>query len=80
MGDVSPFILCSGSGARLWPLSPRGIPKQFLKLTGKETLLEQASRPLQAPCSATSVLGDHRHHESTEERLLERFAKLGASP
>ena len=34
-------ILCGGSGPRLWPLSHAGHPKQFLKILGKKTLLEQ---------------------------------------
>lgn len=36
-----PVILCGGSGTRLWPLSRAEYPKQFLRLTGKESLLQQ---------------------------------------
>jgi mannose-1-phosphate guanylyltransferase/mannose-6-phosphate isomerase len=32
--SVLPVILCGGSGARLWPLSRAGFPKQFLALSG----------------------------------------------
>lgn len=39
-----PVILCGGSGARLWPLSRSGFPKQFLCLTGKESLFQQTTR------------------------------------
>ena len=35
-----PVILCGGSGTRLWPLSRRLHPKQFLSLTGERTLLQ----------------------------------------
>ncbi|VVE31925.1 mannose-1-phosphate guanyltransferase [Pandoraea morbifera] len=42
MPVVSPVILCGGSGSRLWPLSRSGFPKQFLSLTGRETLFQQA--------------------------------------
>lgn len=35
-----PVILCGGSGTRLWPLSRRSLPKQFLALTGESSLLE----------------------------------------
>jgi mannose-1-phosphate guanylyltransferase/mannose-6-phosphate isomerase len=40
--DVTPVILCGGSGTRLWPLSRAGFPKQFLALTGTQTLFQQA--------------------------------------
>ena len=42
MNSVIPIILCGGSGTRLWPLSRSGFPKQFLSLTGENTLFQQA--------------------------------------
>lgn len=41
-----PVILCGGSGTRLWPLSRTAFPKQFLCLSGKETLFQQAAQRL----------------------------------
>ena len=35
------FILAGGSGTRLWPLSRKNYPKQFLKLNGNKSLLRQ---------------------------------------
>lgn len=46
MIKVTPVILCGGSGTRLWPLSRTGFPKQFLCLTGKESLFQQATQRL----------------------------------
>lgn len=43
MIQVRPVILCGGSGARLWPLSRSGFPKQFLCLTGKASLFQDAA-------------------------------------
>jgi len=40
MIHVTPVILCGGSGTRLWPLSRAGFPKQFLCLTGNESLFQ----------------------------------------
>lgn len=40
--SLMPIILCGGSGTRLWPLSRAGFPKQFLVLTGENTLFQQA--------------------------------------
>ena len=42
MHHIVPVILCGGSGTRLWPLSRAGFPKQFLPLTGKESLFQQS--------------------------------------
>jgi len=36
-----PVILAGGSGSRLWPLSRQQFPKQFLKLFGEHTMLQQ---------------------------------------
>ncbi len=41
-----PVILCGGSGTRLWPLSRESYPKQFLRLLGKESLLQQTVQRL----------------------------------
>jgi len=41
--QVTPVILCGGSGTRLWPLSRTDFPKQFLCLTGNEGLFQQAA-------------------------------------
>jgi mannose-1-phosphate guanylyltransferase/mannose-6-phosphate isomerase len=43
MHSIQPVILCGGSGTRLWPLSRSGFPKQFLCLTGRESLFQQAA-------------------------------------
>lgn len=34
-------ILCGGSGTRLWPLSRKNYPKQFLKLYSEHSLLQE---------------------------------------
>jgi len=45
---VIPVILCGGSGTRLWPLSRRDHPKQFLKLLGQHSLLQETVLRLEA--------------------------------
>jgi mannose-1-phosphate guanylyltransferase/mannose-6-phosphate isomerase len=37
---IKPVILCGGSGTRLWPLSRQAYPKQFIKLHGNGTMLQ----------------------------------------
>jgi mannose-1-phosphate guanylyltransferase/mannose-6-phosphate isomerase len=38
-----PVILCGGSGSRLWPMSRRLLPKQFLPLVGERTLFQDTA-------------------------------------
>ena len=38
---IIPVILSGGSGSRLWPLSRKEYPKQYLSLTGKNSLLQE---------------------------------------
>ena len=40
---IHPFLLCGGSGTRLWPLSRQAYPKQFVSLLGKVALPDQGS-------------------------------------
>ena len=85
MINVTPVILCGGSGARLWPLSRTGFPKQFLCLTGKESLFQQAALRLAnlgnadiQVASPTIVTGeDHRFLAS--EQLREIGIELGCA-
>ena len=37
---IYPIILCVGSGTRLWPLSRKAFPKQFIPLFGGKALLQ----------------------------------------
>ena len=46
--SVLPVIMAGGSGTRLWPLSRAGFPKQFLVLTGNQSLFQLAARRLAA--------------------------------
>lgn len=46
MIQAQPVILCGGSGTRLWPLSRTGFPKQFLCLTGAESLFQSSVKRL----------------------------------
>ena len=85
MINVTPVILCGGSGTRLWPLSRTGFPKQFLCLTGKESLFQQAALRLANLGSADIKVAspiivtgeDHRFLAS--EQLREIGVELGCA-
>jgi len=38
--NVQPVVLCGGSGTRLWPLSRKSFPKQFIPLVQGKSLLQ----------------------------------------
>ena len=42
-GAVVPVILCGGAGSRLWPLSRQLLPKQFLPLVTRRSLLQDTA-------------------------------------
>ena len=43
---ITPVLLAGGSGTRLWPLSRKSYPKQFVPLTGTETLFQASAKRL----------------------------------
>lgn len=46
MTTIIPVLLCGGSGTRLWPLSRKSYPKQFVPLMGEETLFQASAKRL----------------------------------
>lgn len=61
--DLHPVLLCGGSGTRLWPLSRKSYPKQFVKLVGDESLFQSSALRLSGPgFAAPSIVtaGDFR--------------------
>ena len=83
MINVTPVILCGGSGTRLWPLSRAGFPKQFLCLTGDESLFQQAVRRLVRVASpdiqvrAPTIVTGEDHRFLASEQLREAKIELG---
>lgn len=76
MREVLPFILCGGSGTRLWPLSREAFPKQFHRLTGPETLFQSTCRRLTGELfGELSVLSNFRHRFLIAEQLEEIGAR-----
>ncbi len=53
---VDAVLLAGGSGSRLWPLSRQHLPKQFLALGGKLSLLETTIKRLAPTIDAKNVL------------------------
>lgn len=53
---VHAVILAGGSGSRLWPLSRQHLPKQFLALDGRTSLLQTTINRLEPTISPGDVL------------------------
>ncbi len=85
MIQVTPVILCGGSGTRLWPLSRTGFPKQFLCLTGAESLFQQAALRLTSlgnnaiQVAAPLIVTGEEHRFLASEQLREAGIPLGAA-
>ena len=43
VADIVPVIMCGGSGTRLWPLSRKSYPKQFVPLVGETSLFKASA-------------------------------------
>ncbi|WP_033365391.1 mannose-1-phosphate guanylyltransferase/mannose-6-phosphate isomerase [Bordetella sp. FB-8] len=85
MVAVLPVILCGGSGTRLWPLSRAGFPKQFLCLTGDESLFQQAARRLAGldgdglTVAPPYIVSNEEHRFLAMEQLRETCIEPGAA-
>jgi mannose-1-phosphate guanylyltransferase/mannose-6-phosphate isomerase len=53
---VKAIILAGGGGTRLWPLSRKNFPKQFLKLNGDRSLLRQTADRLSKTIRPEDIL------------------------
>ena len=69
-----PVILCGGSGTRLWPLSRASYPKQFLRLNGSGSLLQQTLRRCTGPGSSPPML---LTHEDARFLVAEQVREIG---
>lgn len=85
---ITPVILCGGAGTRLWPLSRKSFPKQFVPLIDNKSLLQltlervlsladlnqQDTNTEQLICVASE---DHRFLVS--DAISDAFASVGPS-
>jgi mannose-1-phosphate guanylyltransferase/mannose-6-phosphate isomerase len=85
MAYIQPVILCGGSGTRLWPLSRSVFPKQFLCLTGDDSLFQQAAKRLSLlgeqgdEVSEPIIICHEDHRFLVQEQLRESGVSLGAA-
>lgn len=69
---ITPIIMAGGTGSRLWPLSRELYPKQFLAVTGVQSMLQQTIARLSGLEHSAPVLicnEEHRFIAAEQMRL-----------
>ena len=76
---ITPILLCGGSGTRLWPLSRKSYPKQFVPLVGETTLFQASAERLSGEgFAAPLVLTNSDFRFIVTEQLAEAGIDPGA--
>lgn len=68
---IIPVILSGGSGTRLWPLSRKLYPKQFINLVNKTSLFQDTIIRLPDFCSEPIIVCNEEHRFLAAEQLRE---------
>jgi mannose-1-phosphate guanylyltransferase len=66
---IVPVILSGGSGTRLWPLSRKHYPKQFISLVNKTTLFQDTIMRLPGDISSPMIVCNEEHRFIVAEQL-----------
>src|SRR5256884_4239496 len=75
---IQPVILCGGTGTRLWPLSRRLLPRQFLPLVTQRTLLQDTIlRIADLPGVERPIVISNNDHRFL---VAEQLNELGVKP
>jgi mannose-1-phosphate guanylyltransferase len=76
------IIMAGGVGTRFWPMSRAYLPKQFLKIVGSHTLIEETFLRI-APLTEEqriSFIVHKNHRQLTEETFKGRAVRIVAEP
>lgn len=72
-GKLLPIILCGGTGTRLWPLSRKSFPKQYLSINDKEnsSFLQTTIKRIKElkNCDKPLIICNEEHRFITAEQL-----------
>ncbi len=80
---IYPIVMCGGSGTRLWPLSRKDRPKQFLSLddSGRSLLQESIARVSKvAPPERRWVVTTENQQRLVEEQCGDQVGRILAEP
>ena len=62
-------IIAGGNGTRLWPMSKKSKPKQFVKVLGNDTLFTQTIKRFDEYKDNVTILGNINHKSLIEEEI-----------
>ncbi len=75
LSPIIPIILCGGSGSRLWPLSRKSFPKQFLSLNSdnEKSLLQETQERIKnlKNCQNPILICNEEHRFVVAEQMRE---------
>ncbi|MBB1428480.1 mannose-1-phosphate guanylyltransferase/mannose-6-phosphate isomerase [Shewanella sp. SG44-2] len=74
---ILPVILAGGTGSRLWPLSRKLMPKQFLKVTSKNTMLQETVLRLNSLSSQSPICICNEEHRFIVAEQMQEINSLG---
>jgi mannose-1-phosphate guanylyltransferase/mannose-6-phosphate isomerase len=68
---ITPVILCGGQGTRLWPVSRRSFPKQFVKLQAETSSFQNAVTRVRNPAlfAPPLIVAAHEHRFIVQQQL-----------
>lgn len=74
MTPIIPVILCGGSGTRLWPLSRKSFPKQFVPLIDgtPDALLVASASHVEQVKQVVALLDAEKIEQSVQHRKVAR--------
>lgn len=75
--NITPVLLCGGSGTRLWPLSRKSYPKQFTKLIGDMSLFQATAQRLSGTSFAAPMIVTNSDFRFI---VTEQLAEVGIDP
>lgn len=80
MKSIKAVILAGGSGTRLWPLSRKQLPKQFIKLVGENVLIESTIDRLNVKKNDVLVVTNKQHATGEAYNILSKYEMLLEPP
>lgn len=78
---IQPVIMAGGSGTRLWPVSRKKLPKQFQRLAGEQTMLQETASRVAGTHETVSfadpiIIGAKQYGET----IADQFRAIGMNP
>lgn len=75
---ITPVIMAGGSGSRLWPLSRKLMPKQFLKIASENTMIQETILRLSGLNVSTPITICNEEHRFIVAEQLREIDTVGS--